>query len=59
MSDDEYITICSSCKNVQLNDAAWETIEAFILERFGVIFSHGVCPSCMKRLYGEEKFKRV
>ena len=42
-------TICSYCKNVRVEKDNWCEVESFFLYHYGAVFSHGVCPSCLKR----------
>lgn len=48
------IPICSKCKNVRNDKGAWERIESYIQSRSPALFSHGLCPDCAERLYGQE-----
>lgn len=45
------LTICSSCKNIRNPDGDWERIEKFMTDNAGVLFSHGMCPSCFRKLF--------
>jgi DNA-binding NtrC family response regulator len=53
------VPICSYCKDVRISDenvrseASWERIEVMLNRRFGLQFSHGVCPKCAEKLYRE------
>jgi PAS domain S-box-containing protein len=54
------ITICSSCKNIRNGDGKWARIEQYISEHTGARFSHGMCPSCFRKLFpGLGGFKAV
>jgi len=46
------IPICASCKKIRDDKGYWNQLEAFIQEHSGAEFSHGICPDCMKKLYG-------
>jgi len=47
-----FIPICASCKKIrQFND--WQPLEKYISDHFMAIFSHAICPDCMKKLYPE------
>lgn len=48
---DGILSICSSCKNVRNQDGEWERIEKFISDSSGVLFSHGMCPDCFRKLF--------
>jgi PAS domain S-box-containing protein len=45
------IPICSSCKKIRDDQGYWHQVEEYLSKRSDVLFSHGICPDCMKRLY--------
>lgn len=45
------LPICASCKKIRDNKGYWNQIEAYIGKHSEVIFSHGICPECEKKLY--------
>lgn len=53
------IPICSNCKRIRKPDsdptkmASWEQLEFYLSKRTSSRFSHGICPDCMKELYGD------
>lgn len=47
------LPICSSCKKIRDDQGYWKQVEHFVEEHTGARFSHGVCPDCMTKLYGE------
>ncbi|MGE0866160.1 MAG: hypothetical protein AB7P34_19850 [Vicinamibacterales bacterium] len=47
------IPICASCKQVRTDAGEWQQIERYVRDHSDAEFSHGVCPSCARRLYGE------
>ena len=47
------IPICAACKNIRDDRGFWHRVEEYISEHSEAIFSHGVCPDCMKKLYPE------
>jgi ABC-type amino acid transport substrate-binding protein len=48
------IPICSGCKQIRDSEGAWNQLEAYIHEHSGASFSHGMCPECSDKLYGDE-----
>jgi glucose-6-phosphate-specific signal transduction histidine kinase len=46
------IPICASCKKIRDDQGYWNQLETFIQEHSEAEFSHGICPECMKKLYG-------
>jgi hypothetical protein len=47
------LPICASCKRIR-DGAAWTSVENYVSERSDALFSHGICPDCMARLYPDE-----
>jgi hypothetical protein len=47
------IPICSSCKKIRDDKGYWNQLEQYIYEHSEAKFSHGVCPECAEKLYGE------
>ncbi len=47
------IPICASCKRIRDDKGYWTRLEAYIQEHSEAEFSHGICPDCMKKLYGD------
>lgn len=50
---DDFIPLCMMCKDVRVEDGPWQSLEDYLAERTGSAVSHGVCPSCVPKLYGE------
>lgn len=49
------LPICASCKKVRDDKGYWSQIEVYLRTRAAVEFTHGICPDCSERLYGEMK----
>ena len=47
------IPICASCKKIRDDKGYWSQVEVYVRERSEAEFSHGICPDCMRRLYGK------
>ena len=45
------LPICASCKKIRDDDGYWNQLEAYIQDHSDVVFSHGLCPECAKKLY--------
>jgi len=46
------LPICSSCKKIHTKEDQWEPVEAYMKRNIqGISLSHGLCPSCAKKLY--------
>jgi CheY-like chemotaxis protein len=48
------LPICSHCKNIRDDSGYWSRLEVYIQNHSEARFSHGICPDCIKTLYGEE-----
>ncbi len=44
----ELITKCSVCGDVLHDDDNWHALETFLERKWGMEFSHGLCPACYK-----------
>jgi len=47
------IPICASCKKIRDDKGFWSQVEVYVRDRSEAEFSHGMCPDCIKRLYGK------
>ena len=45
------VPICSSCKNIRDDKGYWQQVEEYIRVHSDIQFSHGICPTCIKKLY--------
>ncbi|MEM1179453.1 MAG: tetratricopeptide repeat protein [Acidobacteriota bacterium] len=44
------LTICSSCKDIR-DDGEWGPLDAYVDKHSEASFSHGLCPTCIAKLY--------
>lgn len=47
------VPICMHCKNVRNDDGYWEKVEKYVGQHVHIEFSHGICPDCIKKYYGD------
>ena len=47
------LPICSFCKKIRDDNNNWQPLERFISDRSNAQFTHGCCPECGQRHYGE------
>lgn len=47
------LPICANCKKVRDDAGLWHQIESYVRERSEAEFSHGLCPECARKLYGD------
>lgn len=50
------LPICSTCKKIRDDQGYWNHLELFIEERSDASFSHGMCPDCSDKLYGDQNW---
>jgi hypothetical protein len=47
------LPICASCKRIRDDQGYWNQLESYLRAHSEADFSHGICPACTKKLYGE------
>ncbi len=47
------LPICGWCKSIRDDRGRWQRMEAYLTERSGAEFSHGICPGCAEKLKRE------
>ncbi|MDP2886576.1 MAG: PAS domain S-box protein [Ignavibacteria bacterium] len=53
------IPICGNCKKIRDDKGFWNQVEGYIMAHSDATFTHGVCPECAKKLYGDLYEKAV
>ncbi len=48
------LSICSHCKQIRDDKGSWNKLESYIRDHSAAEFSHGMCPECSDKLYGDE-----
>ena len=48
------LPICAHCKKIKDDEGYWTRIETYISDHSRAEFSHGLCPECFERYYGDE-----
>lgn len=48
-----FVPICAACKRVREQEGQWTSIEEYVSARADVNFSHGVCPTCDRKINPE------
>jgi DNA-binding response OmpR family regulator len=44
------LPICSYCKNIRDEQNFWQRVDNYLMEHADVMFSHGICPDCYKKI---------
>lgn len=47
------LPICAQCKSIRNDDGFWTRVEAYLVEHTDAEFSHGLCPDCFEKAYGD------
>ena len=47
------LPLCSFCKSIRDDQQNWVRLEEYITQHSEAVFSHGLCPDCARKHYGE------
>jgi hypothetical protein len=47
------LPICSHCKKIRDDGNFWQSVESYMAQHADVVFSHGLCPDCVRQHYPE------
>lgn len=47
------VPICASCHNIRDDAGFWHRVEVYVHAHTHADFTHGICPSCVRKLYPE------
>ncbi|GAK52023.1 two-component response receiver and regulator protein [Candidatus Moduliflexus flocculans] len=47
------LPICASCKKIRDDHGYWTQLEKYIERHSDALFSHGLCPDCLRKFYAE------
>lgn len=50
------LPICASCKRIRDDRGYWQQVETYISLHTNAVFTHGICPECLKK-FKEEHFR--
>lgn len=53
------VPICASCKKIRDDQGYWEEVESYVKKHSTAEFTHGICPDCVKKFYGNNYPKFV
>jgi tetratricopeptide (TPR) repeat protein len=54
-----FIPICAACKKIRGDEGSWHQLESYIRDHSEAEFTHGICPDCRERLYGDLPANRM
>jgi len=49
------LPICASCKRIRDDQGYWQQVETYITRHSDAVFTHGLCPECVKTFSHEAK----
>jgi len=47
------LPICAWCKRIRDDAGSWAQIEAYVRQHSDAQFTHGICPDCARKVYGD------
>lgn len=47
------LPICSNCKKYRTGEGEWMPIEKYLIDSGAPRLTHGICPECSEKLYGD------
>jgi diguanylate cyclase (GGDEF)-like protein len=47
------LPLCTRCHRILASDDYWERLEQYLARHADILFSHGICPECVKSAYGK------
>lgn len=50
------LPICAKCKKIRDDKGYWNKLEVYIQTHSDAEFTHGICPECSDKLYGDEEW---
>jgi len=50
------LPICSYCKKIRNDQGYWDNLEIYIEAHSEAQFSHGLCPDCLDKVYGDQEW---
>jgi hypothetical protein len=49
------LPICANCKKFRKPDGTWHPIEAYLIETGSLQLTHGICPDCSQKFFGNSQ----
>jgi hypothetical protein len=53
------LPICAWCKKIRDDEGEWTQMETYVSKHSDAQFTHGLCPSCMKRMHPDGSFDQT
>lgn len=45
------LPICMHCKSIRDDEGYWQRVESYVEKHSDALFSHGLCPDCLRKFY--------
>jgi hypothetical protein len=52
------LPICSHCKKIRDDKGYWNHVEEYVSQHSEAVFSHGICPSCIQKIYPDSRLSK-
>jgi len=46
------LPICAACKSIRDDKGYWQNVESYVAEHSDAVFTHGLCPECIRKYEG-------
>jgi hypothetical protein len=50
----QLVPMCANCRKVRDDADYWQGVEEYLFKHTALRFTHGLCPDCLRDLYGDE-----
>jgi hypothetical protein len=50
---EQMLPLCANCKKFRTEDGQWLPIEKYLIDSGAPTLTHGICPECADKLYGD------
>jgi len=54
-----FIPMCAGCHKIRDENKQWQLPADYLSKHTNLVFTHGMCPDCMKEYYGEDILKKI
>lgn len=54
-----FIPMCAGCHKIRDENKQWHLPADYLSKHTNLVFTHGICPDCVKEYYGEDLLKKI
>jgi len=51
------LPICMHCHKIRDDNGYWDRIDKYLVQHAGATFTHGICPTCLDKIYPDSEEK--